>query len=283
MDRGIVLAGGGALLHGLDERLRHETQMPVHLAESPLTCVAVGSGRSLEEFEAIHRSRSRARPQPRTATGGIRTPRLPDAGSSAEASPAATLERSSCPRNRTATTRRCWACPVRRPAAPRPFTSSLRAQRPPAADRRGARWSLLSLALITVSFRESDERAAARAPRTPRRARSGRSRSPPSASRARSGTPRLDDRPLRRPLGGRAPARARTRCCAQQVIQNAVGAAGERRPEGAARLRRGPAVPERLPGRRDRASPRSPAGAFEQQIVLAASARTTASSSTRRS
>ena len=56
MDRGIVLAGGGALLQGLDERLRHETQMPVHLAESPLTCVAVGSGRSLEEFEAIHRS-----------------------------------------------------------------------------------------------------------------------------------------------------------------------------------------------------------------------------------
>jgi rod shape-determining protein MreB len=36
--------------------------MPVHLAESPLTCVAVGSGRSLEEFEAIHRaSRGRAR------------------------------------------------------------------------------------------------------------------------------------------------------------------------------------------------------------------------------
>jgi rod shape-determining protein MreB len=56
MDRGIVLAGGGALLAGLDERLRRETQMPVHLAESPLTCVAVGSGRSLEEFEAIHRS-----------------------------------------------------------------------------------------------------------------------------------------------------------------------------------------------------------------------------------
>jgi rod shape-determining protein MreB len=56
MDRGIVLAGGGALLAQLDERLRHETQMPVHLAESPLTCVAVGSGRSLEEFEAIHRS-----------------------------------------------------------------------------------------------------------------------------------------------------------------------------------------------------------------------------------
>ncbi len=62
MDRGIMLAGGGALLNSLDERLRFETQMPVHLAESPLTCVAVGSGRSLEEFEAIHRSnRARAR------------------------------------------------------------------------------------------------------------------------------------------------------------------------------------------------------------------------------
>jgi rod shape-determining protein MreB len=56
MDRGIVLAGGGALLSGLDERLRQETQMPVHVAESPLTCVAVGSGRSLEEFDTIHRS-----------------------------------------------------------------------------------------------------------------------------------------------------------------------------------------------------------------------------------
>ena len=61
MDRGIMLAGGGALLQGLDERLREETQMPAHLAESPLTCVAVGSGRSLEEFEAIHRSNRKSR------------------------------------------------------------------------------------------------------------------------------------------------------------------------------------------------------------------------------
>ena len=59
IDRGIVLAGGGSLLNGLDERLRTETQMPVHVAESPLTCVAVGSGKSLEEFEAIHRSAKR--------------------------------------------------------------------------------------------------------------------------------------------------------------------------------------------------------------------------------
>jgi rod shape-determining protein MreB len=56
MDRGIVLAGGGALLQRMTDRIRSETQMPVHLAESPLTCVAVGSGRSLEEFEAMHRA-----------------------------------------------------------------------------------------------------------------------------------------------------------------------------------------------------------------------------------
>jgi rod shape-determining protein MreB len=61
MDRGIMLAGGGSLLQGLDARLRHDTQMPAHLAESPLTCVAVGSGRSLEEFEAIHKSSKNSR------------------------------------------------------------------------------------------------------------------------------------------------------------------------------------------------------------------------------
>ncbi len=55
MDRGITLAGGGALLQGMEERLREECQMPAQLTESPLTCVAVGSGRSLEEFEVIHR------------------------------------------------------------------------------------------------------------------------------------------------------------------------------------------------------------------------------------
>src|SRR5436189_5215281 len=55
MDRGIILAGGGSLLQGMDQRLRDECQMPAQLTESPLTCVAVGSGRSLEEFEAIHR------------------------------------------------------------------------------------------------------------------------------------------------------------------------------------------------------------------------------------
>ncbi|WP_037907750.1 rod shape-determining protein [Actinacidiphila yeochonensis] len=53
MDRGIVLAGGGALLRGLDERLRHETGMPIHIAEAPLDCVALGSGKIVEDFEAL--------------------------------------------------------------------------------------------------------------------------------------------------------------------------------------------------------------------------------------
>jgi len=61
MDRGIMLAGGGSLLHGMCERIRAETQMPVNLAESPLTCVVVGSGRSLEEFDTLHRLSQRSR------------------------------------------------------------------------------------------------------------------------------------------------------------------------------------------------------------------------------
>ena len=53
MDRGIVLTGGGALLRGLDERLRHETGMPVHVAEDPLSSVAMGAGKCVEEFEGL--------------------------------------------------------------------------------------------------------------------------------------------------------------------------------------------------------------------------------------
>jgi rod shape-determining protein MreB len=55
MDKGIVLTGGGALLKGLDERLKHETGMPIHITDSPLSTVAVGSGKCLEEFEALKR------------------------------------------------------------------------------------------------------------------------------------------------------------------------------------------------------------------------------------
>jgi len=55
-ERGIVLAGGGSLLRGIGERLRHEVGLPVQLAESPLTCVAEGAGRSLDELETLERS-----------------------------------------------------------------------------------------------------------------------------------------------------------------------------------------------------------------------------------
>ncbi|MFG1942426.1 rod shape-determining protein [Nonomuraea sp. NPDC048826] len=53
MDRGLALTGGGALLKGLDERLRQETGMPVHLVENALDSVALGSGRCVEDFEAL--------------------------------------------------------------------------------------------------------------------------------------------------------------------------------------------------------------------------------------
>ncbi|MEA3214198.1 MAG: rod shape-determining protein MreB [Acidimicrobiia bacterium] len=53
MEQGITLAGGGALLNGLDRRLAHETGMPLLIAQNPLYCVALGSGQSLEEFDAL--------------------------------------------------------------------------------------------------------------------------------------------------------------------------------------------------------------------------------------
>jgi rod shape-determining protein MreB len=62
MDRGIVLAGGGALLQGLDERLRHETGIPVAVAKDPLHCVVLGTGRCVEDFERL---KSVLSPEPR--------------------------------------------------------------------------------------------------------------------------------------------------------------------------------------------------------------------------
>lgn len=53
MDRGIALTGGGALLRTLDERLRHETGMPIHLVDGPLDSVALGAGKCVEDFERL--------------------------------------------------------------------------------------------------------------------------------------------------------------------------------------------------------------------------------------
>jgi rod shape-determining protein MreB len=53
MEKGVCLAGGGALLHGIQARLHHETGMPIIIAPDPLHAVAIGSGQSLEEFEAL--------------------------------------------------------------------------------------------------------------------------------------------------------------------------------------------------------------------------------------
>jgi rod shape-determining protein MreB len=53
MEYGIVLTGGGALLKGLDERIRYETGMPVHVSDTALTNVVDGSAQALEEIDAL--------------------------------------------------------------------------------------------------------------------------------------------------------------------------------------------------------------------------------------
>ena len=54
VDRGIVLTGGGALLYRLNEVLRDATGLSVAIAENPLQCVALGTGRALEERKRLH-------------------------------------------------------------------------------------------------------------------------------------------------------------------------------------------------------------------------------------
>ena len=51
MDRGIVLTGGGALLRNLDKVISEETKMPVLVAEDPLDCVAIGTGKALDNID----------------------------------------------------------------------------------------------------------------------------------------------------------------------------------------------------------------------------------------
>jgi rod shape-determining protein MreB len=53
VDKGIVLTGGGALLGNLDYVLRHSTGLPVSIADDPLSCVALGTGRCLEEMKVL--------------------------------------------------------------------------------------------------------------------------------------------------------------------------------------------------------------------------------------
>jgi rod shape-determining protein MreB and related proteins len=53
MDRGIALTGGGALLRGLDQRVREETGMPVHIADTPLDSVVLGTGKCVEDFDTL--------------------------------------------------------------------------------------------------------------------------------------------------------------------------------------------------------------------------------------
>ncbi len=55
MEKGIMLAGGGAYLRGLDVLINKETNIPVHIAEAPLDCVVLGAGKALEDFDKISR------------------------------------------------------------------------------------------------------------------------------------------------------------------------------------------------------------------------------------
>lgn len=61
LDRGIILTGGGSLLKGLDERLREETNLPIIVAEDPLTCVVRGTGKILDDLEHYHKVLTKTR------------------------------------------------------------------------------------------------------------------------------------------------------------------------------------------------------------------------------
>ena len=53
MEKGIVLAGGGALIKNLDKLISQKTSMPVYIAENPLECVVKGTGKTLEDLDRL--------------------------------------------------------------------------------------------------------------------------------------------------------------------------------------------------------------------------------------
>jgi len=62
MDKGMVLTGGGALLHGIDKYFSQETHLPVHIADNPVQCVAMGTAKALQHLDTLENSRSFRRP-----------------------------------------------------------------------------------------------------------------------------------------------------------------------------------------------------------------------------
>ncbi|MCR4442629.1 MAG: rod shape-determining protein [Peptococcaceae bacterium] len=58
MDKGVVLTGGGALMHGIDKFISHETQLPVHIPDNPIQCVAMGTAKALEHLDSLESARS---------------------------------------------------------------------------------------------------------------------------------------------------------------------------------------------------------------------------------
>ncbi len=62
MDKGIVLTGGGALMHGIDKYFSQETHLPVHIADNPVQCVALGTAKALLHLDTLENARSFRRP-----------------------------------------------------------------------------------------------------------------------------------------------------------------------------------------------------------------------------